>query len=446
MGGPSKSPRFRIRLEDGDELPIGSVEALARRVARGDVSPETELFDASTGAWLVATKAAVVRFILDEIERAGGDLPDGWGSQGVSGSDPGLEAPDPFALGLTLAPPSDEEQLEGSSDEVGLEDPEAEPALTAAGKTDWVTPASAGGLMTPAAPPAPTEAPSASSSSFPPTAADRTGPRPPGKRRNWVWVSSFSALGVALVIAGLFLGGASNGPAEVDAGDGEGTSTLIDPPTGAESTDVLDLLEPAIREQAETGAIQRYRLATDSLRVALGIPDAPPEEWLGGYYLANANEFPSVPDFWTAYRSFVDEMTALDDGLSGEIVRAGLESSGVDSAQETHLQTYLEDLYENGIEEREGLYEQLGSVAEASLTLHAFLLEEREAIRFTPAVGAGAVPSDPVLEVGTDDPEVGERLETHLDNLFESLAGPRGGGGPSLMGLSEELFGRFVPF
>jgi hypothetical protein len=49
VSSSASPPRFRIRLEDGSEIAVSSVEALARRVGRGDLLPDTPLFDASIG-------------------------------------------------------------------------------------------------------------------------------------------------------------------------------------------------------------------------------------------------------------------------------------------------------------------------------------------------------------------------------------------------------------
>ena len=114
MGESTSSPHFRIRLEDGAELPINSVEALARWVAGGDVDPKTSLYDGSTGKWLKAADAPVVRFILEEMERDGVELPPAWESESAADvpADPPQGPPppsedqgsDPLEIGLTLAP------------------------------------------------------------------------------------------------------------------------------------------------------------------------------------------------------------------------------------------------------------------------------------------------------------------------------------------------------
>jgi hypothetical protein len=92
-------PRFRIRLDDGSEVAIPTVEALARRIDRGEVLPNTELHDIGTGAWSAARESAVVRFILEERESDGKAPLEAW--KGELGSGPG-PAPGPPS---TPAPP-----------------------------------------------------------------------------------------------------------------------------------------------------------------------------------------------------------------------------------------------------------------------------------------------------------------------------------------------------
>ena len=120
-------------------MAIPSLEALARRIGRGEILPDTELYDAGMDTWGPARDSAVVRFILDEREREGhdplpvweaafeemeaaedkGDESDGaeGEAEGEAEEEAGEEsAGDPFGLDLTLEPgasgappPADEE-------------------------------------------------------------------------------------------------------------------------------------------------------------------------------------------------------------------------------------------------------------------------------------------------------------------------------------------------
>ena len=222
MGESTSSPRFRIRLEDGAELPINSVEALARRVAGGDVDPKTSLYDGSTGKWLKAADAPVVRFILEEMERDGAELPPAWESESTADvtADPPQGPPppsedqgsDPLEIGLTLAPLDD---ITKDAEEVGDQGsaaPSAVPAPIEAGERDLITPRSIGGVFSTAG----SEASSVgtgtpvgvgrvdSESPASPVGSDRPW-ESRGARKEW-WLVGFLIGAVALVGMGLLLG------------------------------------------------------------------------------------------------------------------------------------------------------------------------------------------------------------------------------------------------
>ena len=66
MSESSSSPRFRIRTRDGDEVAVLSMEALTLRVVRGDVLPDTPIYDSGTNEWRRAGDVPVVRFVVEE--------------------------------------------------------------------------------------------------------------------------------------------------------------------------------------------------------------------------------------------------------------------------------------------------------------------------------------------------------------------------------------------
>jgi hypothetical protein len=112
-------------MEDGSEVPIASLEALARRIDRGEVLPDTELFDAGTNAWSPARQSAVVRFILDEREHEGREPLEEW-----EGAFDEVESGAPEeGEGLTLEPGTS-----GKPDEDDHHEPEADEAPAA----EWV--------------------------------------------------------------------------------------------------------------------------------------------------------------------------------------------------------------------------------------------------------------------------------------------------------------------
>jgi len=184
----------------------------------------------------------------------------------------------------------------------------------------------------------------------------------------------------------------------------------------------------------------------DSLRVDAGIADAPPRDWLGGYYLANAGEFPEVVEFWESYRSFVGRLADQDAELARTAALRAMEEGtrtdfdGLTGADRQRLVAYVAERHEGMRPARTDRFLHLQRTAEAALGLHDFLVENGAAITHSPALGRG-VSADPVLEAVTETPAVRREMERHLDRIFQALDRTRGGGQPSLAGLRSELFG-----
>ena len=476
MGKSSNSPRFRIRLEDGAELPINSVEGLARRVARGDLDPETPLYDESTGAWLTASDAPVVRFIVEEMERDGVELPAGWISestdappQDTEARDPALDRQgtplsgveeesseshqetsgreqdlaDPLALDLTLAP--EPEIAEGETG-TGVGDEAPPPAVPVPSQSEptesdeWMTPRSEGGLFTRTVNEEqhPDEIEVTRRVSRPgSTGASRLWRGSPRERFRRV---GLLAGGVLLLGLGLVLGFPDQ--QDQDARGGSETGSAGAEP---ELPEVPQGLADAVERSAERIG-QRYQAAADSARSEGGLPGFPPEPWLSGYYLANAVEFPEVVEFWSSYQDFVDELRALEPALFQDVLPHALDASGAAPEQVPMLETYLQARYAATVRARQEAYDHLVSVSSTALDLHTFLVESSDALQFTPALGGGSVARDPVLEVGTEDPEVRGELDRRLDELFQALDRSRAGGTPSPAGLQDELFEGFAVF
>jgi len=483
-------PRFRIRLEDGAELPVASVEALARRVARGDVGPSTLLFDGSTGKWHAAAEAPVVQFILDELGREGRELPHEWeapaegpperpfapalpdgpadGPQDTTESAL-LDAPrtvppteasppdrDPLDLKLTPASVADDigpalknafASVEGPGQSVPPRAPPSPDKEDAAGREgtrppgprardeEWVTAPAEGGLFTPA--------PLRPAEHAVPTPVAGTGAsvarrkRRPAPAQGWAWLG-FALVGVVTVVGlGLLLSG-GRGDAELSEPSPESSDSGagLAPPPGLE----------AAAERAMEVIELRFASVIDSTRAAAGLAAAPPETWLSGYYLANAAESPEVRDYWERYGAFVEDLRILDRALVADVIENELGPSVVPASDRAGLANYVEQRYVAALPRRQEVFTQLSAVASAAISLHDFLTEAGDAIRHTPALGAEAIPRDPVLEVGTDDPVVREGLEVRLDAIFDALDRSRGGGPPPQAGLEEDLFGRFGTF
>ena len=248
-----------------------------------------------------------------------------------------------------------------------------------------------------------------------------------GARKEW-WLVGFLIGAVALVGMGLLLGDRQRvGQSTLSGAEGRqsgGSGVETDPEPGATlgaaSLSVPPGLEGVAQRSAEL-VVQRYQAAADSIRRAQGVSAAPPRQWLSGNYLANAGDFPEVPQFWSAYGRFVEELRVSDRTLFLDALSPELGPRVAEPEQLPALEGYLRDRYAVTFPGRQELHDQLASVAGAALDLHEFLVGRSEAIQFTPALGTGAVARDPVLEVRTEDPEVQRELELHLDQLFQAL-------------------------
>ena len=430
------------------------------------MGPATHLFDGSTGKWQAAGEAPVVQFILDELKREGRDLPPEWEAppEPATGPEvlptPPTEAPranrDP--LDLKLTPVSQAEDLgpalknafaspsaSGSGPVTHVpapvergDAPELPPPApgSRAREDEWLTSSSEGGLFAASARSGAEEvdAKAPSEVTLPPR---RRRPRREPEKPWAAWIGMAVVGLIAVVGSGIFLGD-SGGDAE---GSGPATPATVvgsapSPPAGLETAAerAMDILGTA------------FVTSVDSARSAAGVAPAPPEEWLTGYYLANAAEFPEVRDYWDRYGALLDEFRVLDRSVVAEVIESELGPSVVPAGDRARLATYVEERYAAALPRRQEVYTQLSAVASAAIDLHDFLTESGDAIDYTPALGGQAIPRDPVLEVGTASPAVREGLETRLDAIFDALDRSRGGGAPPQAGLEEDLFGQFGAF
>jgi hypothetical protein len=286
----------------------------------------------------------------------------------------------------------------------------------------------------------------------PPPRAGRQRPepepaRPKGGVGKWILVG----IGVvALAGVGAFFLGDRAEPApddvpvsgEAGSGEPELTGTVLvgeDVTVVAPVPSVPEGLEATV-ERGLRAVNSRFDVVVDSLRSVHGLADRPPSEWLSGYYLAHASEFPNVRAFWDGYAALVGELRTRDPELYLETaVRA---ASGPDPEQSRAVEAYLEDRYRAVRPYRRERYIQLTRVAQRALELHDFLEANQAEIRFTPATGP-EIPLDPIMEAEVERAEVRSELLRRMDLLFQALDLSRGGGAPPMGGLGQDLFRRF---
>lgn len=266
-------------------------------------------------------------------------------------------------------------------------------------------------------------------------------PIPPRRDRRLAVMLGTAGLLVLLVASGLFFssGGAPD-PADLPPGAAPGQpspavpgpATLPSPPS--ELAPVTDRILAALAPE-----LDRW---TDSLRVEVALEPGPPREWLGGFYLSHAGDFPSVPEFWQRYREFLVGLGARDRQIyRGAVVRL-LQGEGEAVAARERIVRYFDERYAALDAVRADRYAQLIRVSEAAEELHLFLSGAEDRIVHAPALGPG-ISADPILEAVPLDDETRAAMDRLLDALFQALDRSRGGGAPSFEGLRSELFGRF---
>ncbi len=475
---------------------MSSVEGLARRLVRGDLLPDTPVHDASTGMWAAASESPVVQFLLEELRDRDETLPPEWDREGPGRSEGERPEGTPLRQGLPEAaleelfddapvPPS--ESVGGGEGPFDIEvtlsvPPESEEPQDPAvpwqrylAHTDEARPGPDGGLAgaDPKGPgdpggqgsgrdsewiarpddpelhrPEPMPEPASADPWSPETSVGRTPARPrsaagttasPGRRWRPLGLLGGGVALAALLFLALRSPGADD-PQEIEFASGPGAvggavaGELPPPPPIPEG------MQPEVEAvlSAFAAAIQ---VTGDSLAAEMGVGGAPPPAWLGGRYLAAASAFPDVATFWQRYGAMV---MALHDRDRTVFDRVLAEAVGALAAADREgdaatLQAYLEDRYARAWPRRDERYAQLREAADRALDLHAFLVSREDELRFTPALG-GSVPRDPVLEVGTENPQVLAALNAHLDELFRALDRSRGGGALSQGGLRADLF------
>lgn len=228
------------------------------------------------------------------------------------------------------------------------------------------------------------------------------------------------------------------------SGDGTEPSTWAEelavvarPELSPPPDDLQDWLPPAL-----DGIERRFQAVTDSLRADLTLADAPPRDWLSGFYLANAGQLPSVPEFWERYAEFLDAMEARDRSTYMEGVREGLDEAAIEPDARDRLLAYMQERYASLAAYRAHRYESLSLAASAAVELHQVLARHEDVISHAPVEGSG-VSADPILEARIPPGAVQAEVERSLDRVFRALDRSRGGGVPSGDGLRSELFLRF---
>jgi len=196
---------------------------------------------------------------------------------------------------------------------------------------------------------------------------------------------------------------------------GERTVEAVEP-----AVDIPELPSELVSTFDET-APPVYAAALDSLR-GLGseLPEAPPDAWLGGNYLANASRFPGVRDYWGAIRSYVDRIRASGEGLFVSLYEAELDSAGVAPGSDRDaLVERARAGFQASRPDREVIYDQLEGLIDAAEGLDDFLRENEASIDYEPA--AGGISRDPVVEAVPATEAMGEEMWDRVARITAAM-------------------------
>jgi hypothetical protein len=177
-------------------------------------------------------------------------------------------------------------------------------------------------------------------------------------------------------------------------------------------------LEPRMRELAQ-GAITAVISAVDAETRGQGAPAEMDQQWLGGRYLASASQFPSVEAFWTSMGAFMDGVRAADWRRYHDELVQGAQAAGLDATAAAMVVERADSGYVVAADARAAAYEVLDQVVDAALALHAFLLDNEEAIEYRPASSSTV---DPILEAVPSSAAVGDRMLDLVDAVTEGLS------------------------
>lgn len=479
--------RFRVRLREGDEFTVETLDAFFDLVSDGTIGRRDLIHDALTGEWAPAGHLPVYWLCVDLAEGGGEGAPQ-------SGEDPALRHGSPDAspglgdggpraegavatavsptegaagaaasgaegaaapLQLTLAPPPPEPSPAEAArafitamEKERMEETEA-PGLADLEAVAREAPVGGGPVAHPVAHPVPPtgvqasaarEAETGGSGRVPPgrralaaqeADAGGSGRVPPGRLRRSPHRLS-AALAVVLGSAGVFGGVGLAWPDLAGRTGGEGPEVgQREEPVEARDTGVADL--DALEAGTEAGAARRMRRALMELAAIHGIADPPPA-WLEGRYLAGAASYPEVQEYWQKWQEYLRDARDREEVLFAKAYLEALDEAGVFGPPRSLRLARAMSVFRAGADDRRVTYDRLEELAAAALALHTLSVTSGGRIRYEPARGGG-VSADPVIEAAGVDAASQAALEEALDRVLLALYGREEGQGPGRYGI-----------
>ena len=153
-------------------------------------------------------------------------------------------------------------------------------------------------------------------------------------------------------------------------------------------------------------------------RVLGTVPEEPSPDWLAGIYLGNASRFTEVEVFWNGIASFAEQLREQEVASFHAEYVALADSAGYGAEERALMVARADSGFMATREERLGSYGLLGRLADASLALHAFLVENEASIAYTPAT---AFSGNPVEEAVPATEELNDRMWDLVEDITNAL-------------------------
>jgi hypothetical protein len=151
---------------------------------------------------------------------------------------------------------------------------------------------------------------------------------------------------------------------------------------------------------------------------AQGRIQAPPQQWPAGVYLANASDYEQVADFWDGMTDLLSGFRGIDLAAFDAAYASALSAEGVGEPDAGMIRERADSGFVAATADRNAVYDQLGAVIDAALSLHQFLVANEASIEYVPAATAT---TDPVLEVEPANDQIRVAMEELLDAVTGAL-------------------------
>lgn len=189
---------------------------------------------------------------------------------------------------------------------------------------------------------------------------------------------------------------------------------------------------------AEGGAFRDMVEGVDSLRTEYAVQRIP-SAWLAGPYLADADSFPQVREYWSDYLRFVEAVRSRDTALFRRSFVDRVEAQGVTGPIVSIRLARALETFRASQPARDTVYERMEDLASSALDLHELLVDRADDIVYDPVTEERAS-RQPILEAWSDDVYLRRSIWALLDRITANLALLEGEVGSGQSDLTERLF------